>query len=290
MITVRLVTGGEVRAGPIVPPSPPPRETAVSTYTPPSGSAADDASARPTAVVGQVPGADRTTAVFGQAPAPNASTAYQPGHQPGYPPGPEQAPYGPAPYGQAPYGAPGYGPSGAPPTGALPYAGYGTPPPAPKRRGWIGWLVGGIAVVLVAGVVAASLLLLPGGGTLIGVSTDQVAIPDASTTGITDGVVLDGSGTVQNVHLQASITHPYTCDLTVRLISPQGTATTVADPTDCSRSAPNLAIDLDSSAPGSPLAPFVGEQAEGEWRLQVVDSVGIDQGSLTGWGLTVETD
>jgi hypothetical protein len=229
----------------------------MSTHTPPSGPAADDASARPTAVVGQVPESAQGTAVFGQAPAPGAPTGYPPGYQPGYPPGP-------APYGQAPYGAPGYGPPGQPPTG-------------------------GIAVVLVAGIVAAY-LLLSGGGTLIGVSTDQVAIPDASTTGITDGVVLDGSGTVQNVHLEASITHPYTCDLTVRLISPQGTAITVADPTDCSRAAPNLAINLDSSTPGSPLAPFVGEEAEGEWRLQVVDPVRIDQGSLSGWGLTVEAD
>ncbi len=255
----------------------------MSTSTPPSGSAAaDDASSRPTAVVGQVPESAKGTAVFGQAPAPSAPTAHGPGYQTGYPPGP-------APYGQPPYGAPGYGPPGQPPTGALPYAGYGTPPPAPKKRGWIGWLVGGIAVVLVAGIVAAY-LLLSGGGTLIGVSTDQVAIPDASTTGITDGVVLDGSGTVQNVHLEASITHPYTCDLTVRLISPQGTAITVADPTDCSRAAPNLAINLDSSTPGSPLAPFVGEEAEGEWRLQVVDPVRIDQGSLSGWGLTVQAD
>jgi hypothetical protein len=269
----------------------------MSTYTPPSGSAADDASARPTAVVGEVPESDRGTAVFGQAPVPSAPTAYQPGYQPGYPPGTApygqaaygQAAYGQVAYGQAPYGAPGYGPPGQPPTGGLPYAGYGTPPPAPRRRGWIGWLIGGIAVVLVAGVVAAY-LLLSGGGTLIGVSTDQATIPDASTTGVTDGVVLDGSGTVQNVHLEASITHPYTCDLTVRLISPQGTAITVADPTTCSRSAPNLAINLDSSTPGSPLAPFVGEEAEGEWRLQVVDSVNIDQGSLSGWGLTVQAD
>jgi subtilisin-like proprotein convertase family protein len=32
----------------------------------------------------------------------------------------------------------------------------------------------------------------------------------------------------------------------------------------------------------------VGEEAGGEWRLQVVDSVSIDQGALTGWGLTVQ--
>jgi len=260
----------------------------------PSGSTAPegDPSARPTDAVA-LPESARTTAVAGQASAPTAPNqpGYHPGYRSGYPPGYEQAAHGAPRYtdatGAVPYA--GYGPPGPPPTGALPPAGHGTPGPAPRKRGWIGWLVGGVALVLVAGAVGA-FLLLPGGGTLIGVSVDRVAIPDASTSGVTDGIILDGSGTVRNVHLEASITHPYTCDLTVRLVSPQGTQVTVADPQDCSRSAPNLAIDLDSTTPGSPLAPLVGQEAEGEWRLQVVDSVGIDQGALTGWGLTVRAD
>lgn len=256
----------------------------MSTHTPyPGSSLPEDPAARPTAVVGRVPESAQSTAVVGT--APGAPTAYGPGYQQGYPPPGYEQPAtvrwtdatGPAPYA-------GYGP---PPTGAMPYAGYGAPAPASRKRGWIGWLVGGIALVLVAGVVAAY-LLLSGGGTLIGVSSNRVAIPDASSSGVTDTVVLDGSGTVQNVHLEASITHPYTCDLTVRLISPQGTQVTVADPTDCSRSNPDLPVNLDSSTPGSPLAPLVGEEAGGEWRLQVVDSVGVDQGTLTGWGLTVQ--
>lgn len=171
-----------------------------------------------------------------------------------------------------------------PPTGAMP--GYG--PPAPRGRGWIGWLVGGVALALVAGVVGA-FLLFSGGGTLIAVSTTGAAIPDADPNGLSVPLTLDGSGTVQSVHVEASITHPYTCDLTVVLVSPQGTPVTLADPPTCSRSTPDLEVNLDSTTPGSPLAPFVGQEAGGEWRLQVVDAVGIDQGSLTGWGLTVQT-
>ena len=175
-----------------------------------------------------------------------------------------------------------------PPTGAMPGAGYG-PPPAPRRRGWIGWLLGGIALVVVAGIVGA-VVLLSGGGTMIGVSSGAVAIPDADPAGVTSGITLDGSGAVQNVHVEATITHPYTCDLTATLISPQGTRVEVANPTDCTRTNPNLAVNLDSATPGSPLAPLVGQAAGGEWRLQVVDGVGIDQGTLTGWGLTVQSD
>jgi len=212
-----------------------------------------------------------------------------PGAPPAYPPG-----YGPPVpgqgYGQAPpgwpaggYPPPGYGPPGMPPTGS------GYVPPPPRRRGWIGWLIGGVALVLVAGIVGA-VLLFSGGGTLIGVSAGSVAIPDADPAGVTSTIALDGSGAVQNVHLEATITHPFTCDLTVTLISPQGTQVEVANPTNCTRADPNLEVNLDSATPGSPLAPLVGQAAGGEWRLRVVDGVGIDQGTLSGWGLTVRSD
>jgi hypothetical protein len=289
----------------------------MSTYIPSSGSypaPEGDPSARPTAVVGQAPQSAQPTAVAGQAPASATPTAYQPGDdagaygqpaygqpgygqpgygQPGYgQPGYGQG-YGQAGYGQSAWGAgyapPGYGPPGQPPIGGMPGTGYGAPPPAPRKRGWIGWLIGGVALVLVAGIVGAY-LLLSGGGTLIGVSGSRAAIPDADPAGVTDTITLDGSGQVQSVHLEATITHPYTCDLTVSLISPQGTEVPVADPPTCDRSNPNLGIATDSTAPGSPLAPLVGQEAGGQWRLHVVDSVGIDQGSLAGWGLTVQSD
>jgi len=268
----------------------------MSTTVPPFGSSAPegDPSAPPTQVVGQVPESAQDTAV-GRAPA-SPPGYVPPGHdqgwgQPapgwqagGYPPPGDGQPG----YGQPGDGRPGYGPPGQSPTGAMPGTGYG-PPPAPRKRGWIGWLLGGIALVVVAGIVGA-VVLFSGGGTMIGVSSGAVAIPDADPAGVTSGITLDGSGAVQNVHVEATITHPYTCDLTVTLISPQGAQVEVANPATCTRADPNLAVNLDSATPGSPLAPLVGQAAGGEWRLQVVDGVGIDQGTLTGWGLTVQSD
>lgn len=223
----------------------------MSTVVPSSPAGEGEPSSQPTAVVGRAPAAAPTTVV---------------GQVPGYA-------AAPPPVGYAPPGV-GY----APP-----------PPPRPRRRGWIGWLIGGVALVLVAGIVGV-VLLFSGGGTLIGVSTGGVAIPDADPAGVTDVIALDGSGQVQSIHVEASITHPYTCDLTVTLVSPQGTPVTLADPPSCSRENPGLELNVDSATPGSPLAPLVGQQAGGEWRLQIVDAVGIDQGRLTGWGLTVQSD
>jgi subtilisin-like proprotein convertase family protein len=149
-------------------------------------------------------------------------------------------------------------------------------------------VIGGVALLLATGAVGA-VLLLPGGSTLLGVSGNRVAIPDGDPTGVTDTVTLDGAGQVQALHLGATITHPSPCDLVVRLISPQGTPVTVADPHDCGRVGPDLMVELDSTAPGSPLAALVGQDASGPWRLQVDDAVGTGEGALTGWGLTVRT-
>jgi subtilisin-like proprotein convertase family protein len=259
--------------------------------TTPTFPASDDAASRATSVVGQVPASAQPTAVVGQAPA--SPPGYPPGWgqdaaggghggfgQPGYGP--------PTAYGQpAPYGQPGHGGYGPPPPGGMP--GYGMQQPAPKKRGWIGWLVGGLALLLVIGVVGA-FLLLSGGSTYIGVSSNRVAIPDDNAAGVTDSIIVDGSGQVQSVHVEATITHPYTCDLTVSLISPQGTEIPLADPQSCDRANPNLSVVMDSTTPGSPLAPLTGQQATGEWKLHVVDSVGVDEGAVTGWGLTVNTD
>jgi subtilisin-like proprotein convertase family protein len=85
-----------------------------------------------------------------------------------------------------------------------------------------------------------------------------------------------------------AIQHPYTCDLIVSLRSPSGTSTTLADSDSCSRSNPNLNLQLDSRQ-GGPLTSLVGQSVDGTWTLQVVDNTGVDVGSLTSWSITAET-
>jgi len=198
------------------------------------------------------------------------------------------------------YAAPGYGAptSGFPaqpgyggPAAYAPQAAYGPPygPPSggPRRRRWVPWTLAGVALALVVAIIGV-VMLTSGGGTLIGMSAQPQAIPDADQAGITQSVTLDGSGTVQSLQVTADISHPYTCDLVVQLISPQGTTATIADPPNCSRSAPNLSLRLDSAQPGSPLAPFVGQEAGGEWKIKVVDGVGADEGTLQTWSVTAQ--
>jgi hypothetical protein len=228
----------------------------------------------------------------------------QPGYgQPGYSqpygqPGYGQPGYGRQPgYGQPGYGQPGYGPQpgygqpgyGQQPGYGAPYGpyGYGQQPP-PKKNKALPWILGGGAVVVVAIIAVVVLVLTLGGGTTQGVSTRSVAIPDADPTGITDQIVLDGSGTVSSIQVNATITHPYICDLVVTLRSPQGATAVLSDTDSCDRSRPGLALALDSRQ-GGPLAPLVGQPVQGPWTLSVADRVAIDRGTLDGWNVTVES-
>ena len=234
-------------------------------------------------VVGQVPeSAQDTAAVERRRPRPVRAAESGGAASPltGWQAGATRRPATARGYGQPGTASPGYG--AARPAADRRDARHGLrPPPAPRKRGWIGWLARRASpLVVVAGIVGA-VVLLSGGGTLIGVSSAQVAIPDASPTGVTSAITLDGSGAVQNVHVEAD-DHP---PLHLRPHRPPDLArrarrSTVANPATCTRADPNLAVNLDSATPGSPLAPLVGQAAGGEWRLQVVDGVGIDQGTL----------
>ncbi|GAA4913030.1 proprotein convertase P-domain-containing protein [Actinomycetospora succinea] len=200
----------------------------------------------------------------------------QPYGQPGY----GQNPYGQQPYGQQPYGQPGYGQPGYGPYG------YGQQPPKKKNKA-LPWILGGGAVVLVAIIAVVVLVLTLGGSALEGQSQRSVPIPDADPAGVTDTITLDGSGTVSAIQVNATISHPYICDLVVTLRSPQGQTAVLSDTDQCDRNRPGLALALDSNQ-GGPLAPLVGQQVGGAWTLQIADRVAIDRGTLDGWSITVE--
>ncbi|WP_133251851.1 proprotein convertase P-domain-containing protein [Actinomycetospora cinnamomea] len=217
----------------------------------------------------------------------------QPGHgQSGPQPyhGGYQQPYGQQPYGPPGYGPPAYGaPWGQPGYGQPGHGPYGQPghgPQPPRRNKPLPWILGGagVLVVLVAVIV---LLVALGGGTLTGASSRSLPIPDDDPAGATDTITLDGSGSVSALRVGVSVTHPYTCDLTVTLRSPQGASATLADVPTCTRAQPNLEIRVDSRQDPR-LAALVGQPVEGPWTIQVVDDLAVDRGTLNSWDLTVE--
>jgi M6 family metalloprotease-like protein len=111
----------------------------------------------------------------------------------------------------------------------------------------------------------------------------DLQIPDADPTGISSSLAFSNQGTTRQVKFSAQIEHTYIGDLRVELLAPNGRRAIVhaqtGDGTD------NLALDLDSNSPSSPLLPLVGQPVQGNWVLRVTDLVGQDVGRLKKWSL-----
>ena len=114
-------------------------------------------------------------------------------------------------------------------------------------------------------------------------ATPDLQIPDADPTGVSSSLAFTNQGTTRQVRFSAQIEHTYIGDLRVELFSPNGRRAIVHAQTG--NDADNLALDLDSNSPSSPLLPLVGQPVLGDWVLRVTDLVGQDVGRLKKWTL-----
>ncbi len=112
--------------------------------------------------------------------------------------------------------------------------------------------------------------------------TESASIPDNSGLGVTQTLNIDelsDSATIESVRLHISVTHPFTNDLGVYLISPSGTES-ILNPVFNEILVGNEDLDwnLLSNA-------FYGESPQGEWKLKVIDAAPGDSGTLDSWSL-----
>lgn len=120
-----------------------------------------------------------------------------------------------------------------------------------------------------------------------GTSPGQIDIPDNVEAGRASFIDLDEvEGEITEMDVAVEITHPFVGDLQVVLLGPSGAAGALWDreggPAD------DLSLAFDESSPE--LQPFLGEPAEGEWRLVVQDRSAGDVGTLDEWTLSVTTE
>lgn len=108
-------------------------------------------------------------------------------------------------------------------------------------------------------------------------------IPDNNATGVSSSLAFTNQGTTRQVKLWVQIEHTFIGDLRVELFSPTGRRAVLH--AQSGGGADNLALDLDSNAPSSPLLPVVGQAVQGDWVLRVTDLAGQDVGKLRKWGL-----
>ena len=112
--------------------------------------------------------------------------------------------------------------------------------------------------------------------------TESASIPDHNGLGVTQTINIDElseSANIESVRLHITVTHPFTNDLGVYLISPAGTES-ILNPVFNEILVANEDLDwnLLSNA-------FYGESPRGEWKLKVIDAAPGDSGTLESWSL-----
>lgn len=121
------------------------------------------------------------------------------------------------------------------------------------------------------------------GATVVGKSEPRVSIPDGDSNGVADTITFDSPGTVRAMTFEADITHPFTGDLRIVLLSPTGRRAVLHDRI---RGGRNLHLELDTEPP-SALAPMVGQPVAGTWLLRVTDASQDDAGTLDRWRIEI---
>ncbi|HBO45269.1 MAG TPA: hypothetical protein DD670_15340, partial [Planctomycetaceae bacterium] len=125
------------------------------------------------------------------------------------------------------------------------------------------------------------------------------AITDLKTTTSTLQVT-GAAGVITDLNLSFDLSHTYTSDLTITLISPSGTRVLLCDSIGGSGDHfRNTTLDDEAAAsvdraaapftgtfrPMGSLADFDGESANGTWTLEIRDNWSGDQGTLNSWSL-----
>ncbi len=131
-----------------------------------------------------------------------------------------------------------------------------------------------------------------------------LALPDDRTTRFSNLNISGSFATVNNIGVRLNITHTYTGDLDIFLISPAGTRIDLT--TDNGQSTDGMNVTLLDSAtssvttwptttgigpvtgtwrPEGSLASLNGQTLDGLWRLEITDDAGGDSGTLNAWSL-----
>ena len=128
----------------------------------------------------------------------------------------------------------------------------------------------------------------------------RTTLPDQRTT--TSTLSVGPALAVKKITVKLNITHTYTSDLIIKLISPAGTSVTLFDRRGGSGDNLSNTVfdDAAAAAVASAAAPFAGtykpemalgnfnaQNAAGTWTLTVQDAARLDSGTLNSWSISI---
>ncbi|MEK6300588.1 MAG: M36 family metallopeptidase [Acidobacteriota bacterium] len=118
-------------------------------------------------------------------------------------------------------------------------------------------------------------------------ASPNMAIPDNNAAGISNVLSVTSDGRIQRVSVAVDIAHTFIGDLRVTLASPTGKTAVLHNRAGGNQD--NLVTTFRSEDIPA-LAALLGDQAKGDWRLQVADLANADVGTLRRWGLEMNLE
>jgi PKD repeat protein/subtilisin family serine protease len=100
-------------------------------------------------------------------------------------------------------------------------------------------------------------------------------IPDGNSAGVLSPIVVDRTGDAGNLEVSVNITHPYSGDISITLIAPDGTEWLLRYKEGYGTDDIIETYQVDAT----------GTESYGIWNLKVVDHYGIYAGTLNSWSL-----
>lgn len=129
--------------------------------------------------------------------------------------------------------------------------------------------------------------------------TPNAAIPDNTPSFLTHGLNVPTTDPITDVNLAVNLTHTWISDITIAMLSPQGTQVNVFNRSCTSNDNINATFDDQGSAivcaatitgnvvPAQPLSALNGQNPNGTWTFGVMDQAADDTGTIVSYTLTV---
>jgi extracellular elastinolytic metalloproteinase len=118
-------------------------------------------------------------------------------------------------------------------------------------------------------------------------ASPNLAIPDNTPAGVSHVLSVPNDGRIKRLAVSLDIAHTFIGDLLITLVSPTGK--TVVLHNHAGGGQDNLVATFRTS--DSPaLAALLGDQAKGDWRLQIADTANADVGNLRRWSLEMDLE